>query len=157
MNGDPRASATRAITLLALAALVGAWSAPAGGLADECAGSHGDYADSQWWDPGLECLVEIDGGDESTVNNAIEDVSATFSSDSCRAIETYLETTAEKKEWTGNYFDQYEWAAFALGDLIGFHWDEFGNSGLWAHEGSHGLYNTSENEAEHFRQTCPAV
>ena len=60
-------------------------------------------------------------------------------------------------EWTGNWFDQYEWNAFTDGTTVAIQWPYMADAWLWAHEGAHGAWGASEPQARDRADECLGV
>jgi hypothetical protein len=103
--------------------------------ADDCAESYGEFwLWPDYWDPGLQCLLELSAWDEAYIINGIQGFEGP-----CPGEANFLYGT-NLREWTGNYAEAYEWEAFintAVG-VVGMHWTSFHDWALWAHEGAHG-------------------
>jgi len=118
-----------------------------------CADSYGDYSDPDYWDPELDCVLELSAGDLSAVTNSIQQWES-----NCQDEANYLYMT-DLYEWTGNYFEAYEWEGFFKRfpeEYIGVHWPYLQDWYIWAHEGTHGTHpGWSEGEVAYYAYwTC---
>ena len=114
----------------------------------DCASSHGDYGDSQYWDPGLVCTTSLTGQDYSVVSTIISQMFVP-----CGDEAGWL-NQASIWEWTGNYETEYWWDGWQLGNSVGIHWDYVSDFWLLAHEGAHGAWGASESQARDRADEC---
>jgi hypothetical protein len=112
-------------------------------LGNTMCASPGSY---NYHDEALACRSPFSGQQYQVMNQATEAFVNT-----CNDEYLWVMNDAEVVEWTG--YNNAGWDAFYDGGVVGMHYDVIDDSGLWAHEGAHGL-GANENEAEIKQHDC---